>query len=102
MTVYYNTCSNLIWRTVSRLVDEAVPLDHPRRFPDKARLSYYYNNVYAFCIKPYLVGEPKSFIKQNTKYLHQRGTQLDFCILIVYHCIAMRPELHFAEKMHFV
>ena len=28
-THYYN--SNLIWCTVSRLVDEIVPADHPRR-----------------------------------------------------------------------
>ena len=29
-TYYYNT--NLIWRTVSRLMDKVIPLDHPRRF----------------------------------------------------------------------
>ena len=28
-THYHN--SNLIWRTVSRLVDEVIPSDHPRR-----------------------------------------------------------------------
>ena len=28
-THYYN--SNLIWRTVSRRVDEVIPSDHPRR-----------------------------------------------------------------------
>ena len=45
-------------RTVSRLVDEAIPLDHPRRFASReihgmtattqqyTRSSYYYNDVY--------------------------------------------------------
>ena len=27
--------SNLIWRTVSRLVDEAIPLDHPQRYASR-------------------------------------------------------------------
>ena len=30
INIFFN--SNLIWRTVSLLVDEAIPLDHPRRF----------------------------------------------------------------------
>ena len=40
-THYYN--SNLIWRIVSRRVDEVKPSDHPRR---EARSSYYYNNLF--------------------------------------------------------
>ena len=30
-----NFNSNLIWRTISRLVDEAIPLDHPRIFASR-------------------------------------------------------------------
>ena len=45
---------NLIWCTVSRLMDEAIPLDHHRRlvWPQPlnviqyARSNYCYNNVY--------------------------------------------------------
>ena len=33
-THYHN--SNLIWRTVSRRVDEVIPSDHPRRVQGRA------------------------------------------------------------------
>ena len=40
-TYYHN--SNLIWRTVSRQVDEAIPLDHPRR--EASRLIQLYDLI---------------------------------------------------------
>ena len=49
ITFMYN--SNLIWRTVSRLVDEVKQLDHTLVLPHQldviqcAGSSYYYNNV---------------------------------------------------------
>ena len=58
-THYHN--SNLIWRTVSRLVDEAIPLDHrvegdpmvwphPRDVIQYVRSSYYYDNMFIICL----------------------------------------------------
>ena len=69
-THYHN--SNLIWRTVSRLeneaiyhwitrrVDEVIPSDHPRRVASRviqwyglilyARSSYYYDNMFIICL----------------------------------------------------
>ena len=37
-THYHN--SNLIWRTVSRPVDEVIPSDHPRRVASRVIQSY--------------------------------------------------------------
>ena len=41
-THYYN--SNLIWRTVSRRVDEVIPSDHPRR--EASRVIQWYGLIH--------------------------------------------------------
>ena len=47
--------SNLIWRTVSRRVDEVIPSDpmvwpHPRDVIQYARSSYNYDNMFIICL----------------------------------------------------
>ena len=71
---YYN--SNLIWRTVSPLVVEVIPLDHPSRvirwydlihsiqYDAVRRSSYYNNNVY-LSIKLQLLIDLKSEVHIN-------------------------------------
>ena len=44
-THYYN--SNLIWRTVSRRVDEVIPSDHPRR--EASRAIQWYGLIHETC-----------------------------------------------------
>ena len=69
-THYHN--SNLIWRNVSRRVDEVIPSDpmvwpHPRDMILYARSSYYYGDMFIICLfltfflilKPVLVLNPE-------------------------------------------
>ena len=56
----------------------------------------------------FVVREPKSPIVQKHTFLHPKGIQLEFCILIVYIKLDMKPlysnatRIAFCGKMHFL
>ena len=68
-THYHN--SNLIWRTVSRRVDEVIPSGHPRRVASRVIKRYgLIYDIYAFfltffqILKPVLVFNPENLLER--------------------------------------
>ena len=85
MDTYYHN-SNLIWRTVSRRVDEVLPSDHPRRVASGgdpmvwphprdlilyARSSYYYDNMFIICLFSDNLSDSKTCLVFNTEKLQE-------------------------------